>query len=618
VYHGLYGKYLAPKSFVPAASLRYSIDINANSKNPGSEERNSKNAAGEERNSKNAAGEERNNTSNEKDNNGNSASTGKSNNGEKIAISDINGNGTNGNANTKSNTLSANGNGKRADIEGNLNETTKNGNAKGNRGTDNGNGNGNANNGDANGNTNNGNTKDGNANLNTINPSANRNTNNGNAKGNTNNSNTQGNVNNGNANNGNFSSGNTNSSHANGNTNDGSNNARADMRSDMNRKPNNGETSERNKMGVRSLENRVRSLEDSDKGEAERRVAASTSELAPTSTKNTLLNPHYQRFGAGSTSDPASSENRNEERVFLEIGLGCNMDYGPGASAKIWVNMFRNTRQESTVPPKENISAPENNKVGPSGAMMETSASASTAGASTAAASDSASVGGVSGSTGNSGVNKNDSSKNVTNGIKSEGKTEISKPPTAGRMMTRDPTSTTGEINEKISRDSWQVHFVEFDKNCIERHVARSNSGRNKKLAENLYQIASDSSVSSSPNRQRSSSGRSNLPENSPMNYPKRMSPQTTDLSPSASSLHGASQTAEKTPESHYTVHLGDQADSKFLEALKLGLGPNSVADIVIDDGGHANHQILKSFFALWPIVRPGGFYFVEDLAGRG
>ncbi|CAE8599903.1 unnamed protein product [Polarella glacialis] len=36
--------------------------------------------------------------------------------------------------------------------------------------------------------------------------------------------------------------------------------------------------------------------------------------------------------------------------------------------------------------------------------------------------------------------------------------------------------------------------------------------------------------------------------------------------------------------------------------------------DVVIDDGGHLNKQIRTSFETLWPAVKPGGFYFLEDL----
>lgn len=36
--------------------------------------------------------------------------------------------------------------------------------------------------------------------------------------------------------------------------------------------------------------------------------------------------------------------------------------------------------------------------------------------------------------------------------------------------------------------------------------------------------------------------------------------------------------------------------------------------DIVIDDGSHCNDGILTSFASLWPALKPGGFYAVEDL----
>ena len=41
--------------------------------------------------------------------------------------------------------------------------------------------------------------------------------------------------------------------------------------------------------------------------------------------------------------------------------------------------------------------------------------------------------------------------------------------------------------------------------------------------------------------------------------------------------------------------------------------------DVIIDDGGHSNKQIDVSFKLLWPTVKPGGYYFIEDLVcGRG
>ena len=41
-------------------------------------------------------------------------------------------------------------------------------------------------------------------------------------------------------------------------------------------------------------------------------------------------------------------------------------------------------------------------------------------------------------------------------------------------------------------------------------------------------------------------------------------------------------------------------------------------SQVIIDDGGHTNRQIMTSFEELWPSVRPGGFYFMEDLQVGG
>ncbi|MFI5882995.1 class I SAM-dependent methyltransferase [Streptomyces sp. NPDC051554] len=55
---------------------------------------------------------------------------------------------------------------------------------------------------------------------------------------------------------------------------------------------------------------------------------------------------------------------------------------------------------------------------------------------------------------------------------------------------------------------------------------------------------------------------------------------------------------------------LGDQSDASYLAALALEKGP---FDIVIDDGSHLNDHVLTSFRALFPHVRPGGLYVIED-----
>ena len=56
----------------------------------------------------------------------------------------------------------------------------------------------------------------------------------------------------------------------------------------------------------------------------------------------------------------------------------------------------------------------------------------------------------------------------------------------------------------------------------------------------------------------------------------------------------------------------GDQGDDKVLDNwIEISGGK---FDVVIDDGGHQNCQIWHSFMKLWPTVKPGGLYFIEDM----
>lgn len=55
----------------------------------------------------------------------------------------------------------------------------------------------------------------------------------------------------------------------------------------------------------------------------------------------------------------------------------------------------------------------------------------------------------------------------------------------------------------------------------------------------------------------------------------------------------------------------GDQSSPRFLRELGSTCGP---FDIVIDDGSHVNEHVLTSFRELFPCVRPGGYYAIEDL----
>lgn len=59
------------------------------------------------------------------------------------------------------------------------------------------------------------------------------------------------------------------------------------------------------------------------------------------------------------------------------------------------------------------------------------------------------------------------------------------------------------------------------------------------------------------------------------------------------------------------SVHIGSQTDPEFLNSVTASTGP---LDVVIDDGGHTMEQHRVSLETLWPHVRPGGLYIIEDL----
>jgi hypothetical protein len=72
----------------------------------------------------------------------------------------------------------------------------------------------------------------------------------------------------------------------------------------------------------------------------------------------------------------------------------------------------------------------------------------------------------------------------------------------------------------------------------------------------------------------------------------------------------------EKSKQNHQLdgIHtlVGDQADPDVLREWIQTSGGNF--DAIIDDGGHQNCHIRNSFHKLWPHLRPGGYYFVEDM----
>ena len=59
------------------------------------------------------------------------------------------------------------------------------------------------------------------------------------------------------------------------------------------------------------------------------------------------------------------------------------------------------------------------------------------------------------------------------------------------------------------------------------------------------------------------------------------------------------------------TIEIGDQGDEAFLRSIAERHGP---FDIVIDDGSHRFRHQITSIETLWPSVKDGGVYLIEDL----
>jgi hypothetical protein len=61
-----------------------------------------------------------------------------------------------------------------------------------------------------------------------------------------------------------------------------------------------------------------------------------------------------------------------------------------------------------------------------------------------------------------------------------------------------------------------------------------------------------------------------------------------------------------------YTFSHGDQSSSVFWKSFIAKHGGDW--DIIIDDGSHLSADIMGTFNALWPHVKSGGLYEIEDL----
>jgi len=58
-------------------------------------------------------------------------------------------------------------------------------------------------------------------------------------------------------------------------------------------------------------------------------------------------------------------------------------------------------------------------------------------------------------------------------------------------------------------------------------------------------------------------------------------------------------------------IEIGSQADKQFLNNIELSHGP---FDIILDDGSHITSHQKQSFETLFPGLKSGGFYIVEDV----
>ncbi len=62
--------------------------------------------------------------------------------------------------------------------------------------------------------------------------------------------------------------------------------------------------------------------------------------------------------------------------------------------------------------------------------------------------------------------------------------------------------------------------------------------------------------------------------------------------------------------ENRIKIFKGSQADEKFLRQVCGKTGP---LDIIIDDGSHVNAHVLTTFKILFPLLKDGGVYAIED-----
>ena len=58
-----------------------------------------------------------------------------------------------------------------------------------------------------------------------------------------------------------------------------------------------------------------------------------------------------------------------------------------------------------------------------------------------------------------------------------------------------------------------------------------------------------------------------------------------------------------------------DQTNPNSFDELKQKISLHKGADVILDDGLHLHHSNLLSLICLWPLIKPGGVYMIEDMS---
>jgi hypothetical protein len=80
---------------------------------------------------------------------------------------------------------------------------------------------------------------------------------------------------------------------------------------------------------------------------------------------------------------------------------------------------------------------------------------------------------------------------------------------------------------------------------------------------------------------------------------------------------HGRQIGVDRDPAAHWpggTIRIVAEQDAPDLQELVRAHAPGG-CDLIVDDASHIGHLTAATFAALWPLVKPGGYYVVEDWA---